>query len=147
MFLYSLDFCLYFWFWLDFKFWLHGHSVILFSKIIIHFMNWRDSEVLLFMPWFLWNSFGDYVFWKKQVIFPIYLANFCVSGVATQWYFYRKNRPDQIRVERSFLNLFKFHWGSVLGCAFLTATLYIFDYILDFFLVLYLNNTEQWYSC
>lgn len=71
------------------------------------------------------------------------LANFCVSGVATQWYFYRKSRSENIRVERSFLNLFKFHWGSVLGCAFLTATLYIFDYILDFFLVLIEIISEQ----
>lgn len=74
------------------------------------------------------------------------LANFCVSGVATQWYFYRKNRRGEIRVERPFLNLFKFHWGSVLGCAFLTATMYIFDYILDFFFVLFRNKIEQWHK-
>ena len=72
----------------------------------------------------------------------IYLVNFCVSGIATQWYYYRKNKKDQIKFYRSFINLFKFHWGSVLGCALLTGGFYILDFILDFLLV-HLPVTEE----
>lgn len=55
--------------------------------------------------------------------------------MATQWYFYRKNKPEEIKFYKPFVNLVRFHWGSVLGCALLTATLYVIDYILDFILV------------
>lgn len=71
------------------------------------------------------------------------VANFCVSGVATQWYFYRKKNPEKIKFWQSLFNLFRFHWGSVLGCALVTATLYVFDYVSDFFLVIFLINSEQ----
>lgn len=60
--------------------------------------------------------------------------NFCVSGVSTQWYFYGRNNKASIKFYKPFINLFKFHWGSVLGCALLTASFYVIDYILDLFL-------------
>lgn len=85
------------------------------------------------------------LFPQRSRYLSIYLANFCVSGVATQWYFYRKNNREQIKVYKPFVNLVRFHWGSVLGCALLTATLYVFDYILDFILVsiLIIQNTDS----
>jgi hypothetical protein len=83
------------------------------------------------------------LFPQRSRYLSIYLANFCVSGVATQWYFYRREKRQLIQVQKPFVNLFRFHWGSVLGCALLTATLYVFDYILDFILVIIFDNSEH----
>ena len=83
------------------------------------------------------------LFPQRSRYLSIYLANFCVSGVATQWYFYRREKRQLIQVQKPFVNLFRFHWGSVLGCALLTATLYVFDYILDFILVSIFDNSEH----
>ena len=55
-----------------------------------------------------------------------YPVNFIISGSAANWFF-----EDQHAVCSSLGAFFKYHWGSVVGGAFLLNVLYPFDLIYD----------------
>jgi hypothetical protein len=63
------------------------------------------------------------------------LVNFIVGGVAVNWYFegdrnryYFKQKINPVE------NLFKYHWGSVVGGSAILGIFYIFDLISDIIL-------------
>ena len=61
--------------------------------------------------------------------------NFCVSGYATNWYYYGEGDKDQLSLLKSFKILIKYHWGSVVGGSLVLALLYYVDLFFDFIYV------------
>ena len=60
--------------------------------------------------------------------------NFCVSGFATNWYYYTgSNNASKLKKVRSLKLLVKHHWGSVVGGALTLALLYFPDLYFDWF--------------
>lgn len=64
--------------------------------------------------------------------------NFCISGYATQWYYYYENQKDKIGLFNSFLLLIKYHWGSVVGGSLMLQLFYVPDLIGDYFWVFFI---------
>jgi Plasma-membrane choline transporter len=67
-------------------------------------------------------------FLKEACNILIMLVNMIVSGTTVSWYF-RKSHSLMFGLS----NLFKFHWGSVAGGAFLLHLLYPIDIVYDIF--------------
>ena len=73
-------------------------------------------------------------FLRDSCIFFNYLVNFCVSGVAIQWYF-RK----EVNCCYPLSALFTKHFGSIAGGSFINA----FLYIPNLFVNLFCNNKDN----
>ena len=56
--------------------------------------------------------------------------NFCVSGYATSWYYYKDKSRVEIFLSLKLLVLK--HWGSVLGGSFVLSFMYFADLFIDF---------------
>ena len=59
--------------------------------------------------------------------------NFCVSGYAIQWYYYKEEDEHQISIWKGLKLLLKYHWGSVVGGSFMLQFFYVPDLIGDYF--------------
>jgi hypothetical protein len=66
------------------------------------------------------------MFSQRIMYLFIDLVNFIVSGVTISWFF-----TDNYSILFPISILFRFHWGSVAGGAFLLNILYPFDIIYD----------------
>lgn len=83
------------------------------------FSNWMTVLTAIEFFWGL-------CFLKEVCICLFYLDNFLFSGVAVSWHFTGKHS-----LCFPLGNLFRFHWGSVAGGAFLLHVLYPFDLAYD----------------
>lgn len=116
---------------------LFGILIVLFCFQIL--CVWSDAKFTFEpeIPFYRIGNAGGIIL-TAIIIFQFYWGmsflkesfNFCVSGYATSWYYYKDKSKASIFLSVKLLVLK--HWGSVLGGSFVLSFLYFPDLVIDF---------------
>ena len=86
-----------------------------------------------FFPNFMTILIMIQFYWGLNIL--KHAINFIVSGYAVLWYrYYESDQIEEVDFSTSIWLLIRYHYGSVVGGAFLEGFFYIFDLMYDFFI-------------